>query len=354
MAAQDPAPASPAALEPRTGPLRLSVVVPMYNEAASADAFFDALLPILAAVADDFEVVCVDDGSRDATVAVVLARQGREPRIRLVALSRNFGKEAALSAALDHCAGDAVVAIDADLQMPPRQIAAMVAKWREGWDVVAATRDGRDTDGRRRGFFSRQFYLVYNRIADTQIPPETGDFRLMDRAVVDALRRLPESNRFMKGLFAWVGFRVVTIPYTHGERQSGISSFRMWKLWNFALDGITGFSSWPLRVWSYIGFGIALLSFLYAIAVIVRTLLFGSDVPGYASLMTVVLFLGGIQLLTLGIIGEYIGRIMIETKRRPVYLVRRRWGFGDGVDGTGEGPGAGQEGAAGAGEGGRP
>jgi len=323
----------------RGGPFRLSVIVPMYDEAAGANAFFDALLPVASALTPDFEVVCVDDGSRDATVEVVRARLDREHRIRLLALSRNFGKEAALSAAIDHCEGDAVVAIDADLQMPPAKIAEMVALWREGWDVVAATRSDRSADSLRRGILSRSFYHVFNSIAETPIPPETGDFRLMDRTVIEALRRLPERSRFMKGLFAWVGFRTTTITYDHAPRTRGTSAWKLWKLWNFALDGITGFSTWPLRMWSYVGFAVALLSLLYAGIVVVRTLLFGVDVPGYASLMVAVLFLGGVQLVSLGVLGEYVGRVMTEVKGRPLYVVRAEWGGSrTGADEQGEEP----------------
>ncbi|MCL5777765.1 glycosyltransferase family 2 protein [Limibaculum sp. FT325] len=312
----------------RLDPFRLSIIVPMFNEEEAVDPFLDRLLPVVAGLAGDFEVLCIDDGSRDATVARVLARRGAEPRVKLIALARNFGKEAALSAGIDHAEGDAVVAIDADLQQPPELIGRMIERWREGFDVVACTRTDRSADSRARGFVSRTFYRVFNRIAEQPIPPETGDFRLMDRAVIDALRQLPERNRFMKGLFAWVGFRVTTLPYDHIQRTAGASKFRFWKLWNFALDGITAFSTFPLRVWSYLGFAVAILAILYASFIVLRTLIFGADVPGFASILTAVLFLGGVQLISLGILGEYVGRILVETKRRPVYLVRAAWGIG--------------------------
>ncbi|MEO1724783.1 MAG: glycosyltransferase family 2 protein [Pseudomonadota bacterium] len=306
----------------RDGAFRLSVIVPMFNEEGSADAFFDAVLPVAAGLTDDFEILCVDDGSRDATSERVRARMGAEPRIGLIRFSRNFGKEAALTAALDNCDGDAVVSIDADLQMRPEVIADMVTKWRDGWDVVAATRADRATDSGLRAFFSRRFYLYFNRISETPIPPETGDFRLLDREVVLALRQLPERTRFMKGLFAWVGFSTTTIDYDHGERHAGTSSFKLWKLWNFALDGITSFSTFPLRVWSYVGFASAFMAFIYGSWIVIRTLIFGIDVPGYASLLVFILFLGGIQLISLGVMGEYLGRLLTETKRRPIYLAR--------------------------------
>lgn len=306
---------------------RLSIVVPMFNEEAAVDPFFDRLLPMLEAWSPDIEILCIDDGSVDATVARVLARRAVEPRIKLISFARNFGKEAALSAGIDHATGDAMVTIDADLQNPPEMIGTMIARWRAGFDVVAATRTDRSTDSRARGIVSRAFYRVFNRIAERPIPPETGDFRLMDRAVILALRQLPERNRFMKGLFAWVGFATCTLPYDHAERAAGNSKFRFWTLWNFALDGITAFSTLPLRIWSYLGFAVAFLAILYASLIVVRTLIFGVDVPGYASLLSAILFLGGIQLISLGVMGEYVGRIMVETKRRPLYLVRRAWGL---------------------------
>lgn len=321
-----------APLPMRPDPFRLSVLVPMYNEEEAIDAFLDRLLPLLPSWTEDFEVICIDDGSRDTTVARVLARRRADPRIKLIAFARNFGKEAALSAGIDHATGDAVVAIDADLQHPPERIGDMIEKWRAGFDVVAATRMDRKHDSHARGFVSSAFYGVFNRIADQPIPPEAGDFRLMDRLVIDALRQLPERNRFMKGLFAWVGFRVEMLPYAHTERVAGESKFNFWSLWNFALDGITAFSTLPLRVWSYIGFAVAFIAMMYASYIVVRTLIFGVDVPGFASILTAVLFLGGVQLVSLGILGEYIGRILIETKRRPIYLVRAAWGLGEDAD----------------------
>ncbi|MEM6973055.1 MAG: glycosyltransferase family 2 protein [Pseudomonadota bacterium] len=319
-------------LEPREGPLFLSVIVPMFNEEEAIDAFFDATLPVLDETAERFEIICVDDGSRDRTVARVRARAAEEPSIRLLELTRNFGKEAALTAGFAHVSGNAVVSIDADLQQRPENIRAMIERWREGWDVVNARRTHRASDSATRGFLSRRFYRMFNSIADVPIPAETSDFRLFDRAVVEALLTLPESGRFMKGLFSWVGFRVTSIDYEHLDRSAGQSSFKLWKLWNFALDGITAFSTLPLRIWSYVGLAVALLAFAYGSFIILRTLFFGVDVPGYPSLLVVVLFLGGIQLISLGVLGEYVGRIMLETKRRPVYLVRRRTGFEDEAD----------------------
>lgn len=317
-------PAAPI-VQARPAEFLLTVLVPMYNEEAAADPFFDALLPVLDACGVEAEVLCIDDGSTDATVERVLARQATDPRIKLISFTRNFGKEAALSAGIDHCTGDAVIAIDADLQHPPELIGPMLERWREGYDIVAAVR--RDRDGALRSLVSKMFYRVFNRIAEREIPPEIGDFRLMDASVIRALRTLPERNRFMKGLFAWVGFKGTTIAYDVQPRVGGASTFGFWRLWNFALDGITAFSTWPLRVWSYIGLAIAVLSLIYASWIIISTLIYGIDVPGFASLITLILFLGSIQLISLGVLGEYVGRILIEVKRRPVYLIRHAWGI---------------------------
>jgi glycosyltransferase involved in cell wall biosynthesis len=316
----------------RPDPFRLSVLTPMFNEEASVDALFDTLIPVLEGVTRDFEIICIDDGSRDRTVEKVRARQAREPRIKLISFTRNFGKEAALSAGVDHAEGDAVLVIDADLQHPPEMIPEMVAKWREGVDVVAAVRENRIGESLVRALPSLLFYRMFNRISDQNIPPEITDYRIMDAAVIRALRTLPERNRFMKGLFAWVGFSLASLPYGHRNRRSGNSSFNLWSLWNFALDGITSFSTWPLRIWSYFGLVIALIALTYAAWIVLRTLIWGVDVPGFASLITIILFLGSIQLISLGVLGEYIGRIMTEVKGRPIYIVRRRWGFEDNAD----------------------
>jgi len=329
--------ASPALPAPRPEAFSLTVLVPMYNEEAAVGPFFDALLPVLDATGAEAEVLCIDDGSTDATVERVLARQRLDARIKLISFTRNFGKEAALSAGIDHCSGDAVIAIDADLQHPPELIHQMIARWREGYDIVAAVRRDRGQDGLLRGLVSKTFYRVFNRIAEREIPPEIGDFRLMDAAVIRALRTLPERNRFMKGLFAWVGFRGAAIAYDVRPRVGGTSAFGFWRLWNFALDGITAFSTLPLRIWSYVGVVIAALSLIYAVFVVIRTLVLGVDVPGFASLIVLILFLGAIQLISLGVLGEYIGRILIEVKHRPLYLILRAWGVAAAEDGESAG-----------------
>jgi glycosyltransferase involved in cell wall biosynthesis len=251
-----------------------------------------------------------------------------DQRIRVVDLSRNFGKEAALTAGLDHATGDAVIPFDADLQDPPEAITALVEKWREGFDVVIAKRAERMTDSYAKRSAASLFYRVHNAISELQIPDNAGDFRLMSRRTVDALKELPENRRFMKGLFAWVGGRTAAIEYVRQPRAAGKTKFSGWNLWNFAIEGITSFSTLPLRVWTYIGGATALFAFFYAAYLIVRTVLKGIDVPGYASIITAVLLLGGMQLVGIGVIGEYVGRIYFEAKRRPIYVVRKVYNGG--------------------------
>jgi glycosyltransferase involved in cell wall biosynthesis len=309
----------------------LSIVVPMHNEEPVVDLFFDRMERVLGELGLGYEIVCVNDGSRDGTLAKVRARQQVNPRIKLVDLSRNFGKELALTAGLDYAAGEAVVPIDADLQDPPELIGEFVRLWRQGYDVVYGVRKLRTGDSFGKRFTARLFYHLFNSLTEVKIPENTGDFRLMDRRVVEALRRLPERNRFMKGLFSWVGFRQTGVEYDHDHRAAGTSKFKFWRLWNFAIDGITAFSTLPLRVWSYVGVTVSLLAFAYAVFILFRTLALGIEVPGYASTLVIVLFLGGIQLITLGVIGEYLGRLYAEAKRRPPYVVGQTYGFDDDI-----------------------
>lgn len=311
--------------------LLLSIVVPMFNEERNVGPFLERIEPVaerlVAPLGGSYEIICVDDGSTDRTLECLAGQRQRNAAVKIVALSRNFGKDIALSAGLEHATAAAVVPIDADLQDPPELIPELFAKWLEGYDVVFATRASREGDGAVKRLTASWFYRLHNRLADVGIPNDTGDFRLMDRRVAEALRGLPERNRFMKGLFAWVGFRQTGVAYRRQPRAHGTSKWRYWRLWNFALDGITSSSTLPLRMWSYFGAFIALCAFAYAAFLIVRTLILGVDVPGYASLMVVVLFMGGINLLTLGIIGEYLGRAYMEVKGRPLYLVRESHGF---------------------------
>ena len=241
--------------------------------------------------------------------------------IRIINFSRNFGKEAALTAGLDKARGEAAIPIDVDLQDPPELIKELVARWREGYDVVLAKRADRTSDSFAKRVSADLFYKLNGKISNVDIPNNVGDFRLMSKRVVEALNQLPENQRFMKGLFAWVGFKTVVIEYVREKREAGQSSFNGWKLWNFALDGITSFSTLPLRIWLYIGALVSFLSFLYGSFIILKTLIFGVDLPGYASLAVIMLFLGGIQLIGIGILGEYIGRIYSESKRRPSYII---------------------------------
>ena len=307
--------------------IQLSLVVPIHNEAAGLDEFFARTLAALERLGCSWEIVCVNDGSTDASLERLLEIHRRIPAIKIVNLSRNFGKDIALSAGLDFARGAAVIPIDADLQDPPELIAAMVAKWREGFDIVYAVRNRRDGDSWLKRQTARYFYRIFDRITDIPVPRDTGDFRLLDRRVVDVLIRLPERTRFMKGLFAWVGFRHAAIPYDREARRAGATKWSYWRLWNFALDAITSFSSLPLKIWSYLGLVISLCAFLYAMFLAGLKIVRGIDVPGYASLMVAVLFFGGVQLISLGIIGEYLARMYNEVKGRPLYLVRDAWGF---------------------------
>ncbi|HQT88159.1 MAG TPA: glycosyltransferase family 2 protein [Acidiphilium sp.] len=305
----------------------ISIVVPFHNEAANITPLYERLSAVLAG--EDWELVCVNDGSRDDTLARLITLSAQDPRVRVLDLARNFGKEAALTAGLDHAQGDAVIPLDADLQDPPELIPAMIAKWRDGFDVVNAVRASRDSDGWLKRTTARSFYRVINRLSDVPIPSDTGDFRLIARPVLEALNGLRERRRFMKGLFAWVGFRTIDIPYHRAPRHGGKTSWNYWKLWNFALEGITSFSSAPLRLASYLGVTVSIFAFIYAAIIIFRKIMFGNAVAGYPSLIVVILFLGGVQLLALGVIGEYLGRIYEESKQRPIYLIRARWESSD-------------------------
>lgn len=319
------------------GSQTVSIVAPFFNEEEAVAIFHAKLSEIAGSLPDaEFEFICVNDGSRDRTLTRLLELVERDPRVRVVDLSRNFGKEAALTAGLDEATGDAVIPIDADLQDPPELIPKLIAEWRQGYEVVLAKRIDRQADSMLKRKTAEVFYRFHNRISDTVIPENVGDFRLMDRRVVDALKAMPERRRFMKGLFAWVGFRTTVVEYVRAERSAGQTKFTGWKLWNFALEGITSFSTIPLRMWTYLGVTIALSAFAYGSWIVVRTLIFGRDLPGYASLLTVTLFIGGVQLVGIGVVGEYIGRIYLETKQRPVYIVRQRFGTTDvsGRDGS--------------------
>jgi glycosyltransferase involved in cell wall biosynthesis len=302
----------------------LSVVVPVYDEEAVLPEFHRRLAAVLDAVPADVEIVYVNDGSRDGSMATLVALHGSDARVSVVDLSRNFGKEVAMSAGLDHARGDAVVVIDADLQDPPELIPEMMAAWQEGCDVVLMRRARRADESWLKKATAHAFYRAIGSIGTIDIPPNVGDFRLLSRRAVDALTRFPERSRFMKGLFAWIGFPCKEITYDRDGRYAGRTKWNYWRLWNFALEGITSFSVVPLKIASYVGFVTALVAFAYGVFVIGKTLLFGDPVRGYPTLVVLVLFLGGLQLMALGIIGEYLARMFIEVKQRPLYLVARK------------------------------
>ena len=305
----------------------ISILVPMYNEAEVIPQFFPAIHDVMKGIDVEYNIICVDDGSKDNTLDLLLAQAEQDDRVQVVAFSRNFGKEAAMTAAIDYADGDAAIPIDADLQDPPELIAEMVVKWREGFDVVYAKRVSRDTDTAMKRSSAGGFYKVFNKLSQLQIPENVGDYRLMDRKVLDALRRLPEKDRFMKGLFCWPGFKSTTLEFERLERTAGDTKFNYWKLWNFALSGITSFSTMPIRFGVYLGLAVSFCAFIFGLWTIIKTVVMGVDVPGYASLMVVMLFLGGIQLFFMGLMGEYIGRIYMEVKNRPIYIVAQEVGF---------------------------
>ena len=308
---------------PRPDASLLSVVVPLYNEEQVLPEFHRRLSAVLETLELDSEIIFVNDGSDDRTVEIVDGLRTADPRVALVDFSRNFGKEIALTAGLDAAAGDAVVLIDADLQDPPELIPELLRHWRDGYDVVYATRVSREGETRLKKLTAFLFYRLMQRATRIAIPADTGDFRLLSRRAVRALEQLHEQHRFMKGLFAWIGFPQKAVPYKRDPRFAGETKWDYWRLWNFALEGVTSFTIAPLKVATYLGLVTALLSFVYAGLVIVKTLLYGDPVRGYPSLMTAVLFFSGVQLIGIGLLGEYLGRVFDETKRRPLYLVKR-------------------------------
>ncbi len=305
----------------------LAFLVPMFNERESIAELFSSIETVMASEDVSYQIICVDDGSTDDTLEKLRACAAADPRIRVIAFSRRFGKEAALTGALDFADADCVVPMDADLQDPPELVHDMVAKWREGFDVVYARRVSRAADTAMKRESAGIFYKLFNFLSPIRIPENVGDYRLMDRRVVEALRELPEKDRFMKGLFCWPGFSSTSVDYTRPVRQSGQSKFSYWKLWNFALSGITSFSTMPIRLGVYVGLLVSVLAFAFGGWILVKTLVMGIDVPGYASLMVVMLFLGGIQLFFMGLQGEYLGRIYTEVKNRPIYWVAETIGF---------------------------
>lgn len=301
---------------------RLSIVVPVYNEATILSAFNQRLRATLATLEGSSEIIYVNDGSTDDSIKVLHTLRAHDPRVAIVDLSRNFGKEIALSAGIDHAEGDAIVVMDADLQDPPELIPTLLQRWQEGYDIVYAKRISRPGETWFKKSTAYLFYRLFHKLSPLQIPIDTGDFRLLSRRTVEAIKQLRETHRFMKGLFTWIGYPQIAVPYERDSRFGGKSKWNYWKLWNLAIEGITSFSSAPLKFSTYFGLLVALGAFIYALVIIYKTLVFGEPVPGYPSLMVVILFLGGIQLLTLGIIGEYLGRTFTESKQRPLYFVK--------------------------------
>jgi glycosyltransferase involved in cell wall biosynthesis len=305
----------------------VSIVAPAYNEAKNLAAFIQAMTPVLDGLGEPWEIVFVDDGSRDDTLGLLLAARAADPRLKIIGLARNFGKDVALSAGLAHARGRAVIPIDCDLQHPPERIPEMVAKWRAGADMVIGVRTRRSEEGLIRRTSARMYYGLMRRMTNVEIPPNAGDFRLLDRKIVDVINQMPERCRFMKGIFAWPGFKTEAVEFQANVRAGGRTSWSLWKLWRFALDGLFSFSTVPLKLWTYLGGLCALGAFIYLMITLVEKIVFGISAPGYASLLIVVLFFNGLLLLSNGIQGEYIARIFEEVKGRPLFVVGNTWGF---------------------------
>lgn len=305
----------------------VTIVIPFLNETAILDMFFESLMPRLQELGMRFEVLCIDNGSTDATFDGILRWRTRYPEIKVLRLSRYFGKEVAMTAGLDHASGDAVVVMDPDLQDPPEMIADFLAKWREGYDMVVATRRSSGIESPLKTLLNRWFYRVFNFVSECGIPDQTGDFRLIDRRIVEVLRHAREKSRFLRGLTAWAGFTSTSILFDRPERRKGKSKSNWLFLWGYALDAILSTTNRPLRIWTYVGVGISLVALFMAAVLIVRTIAFGKDVVGYASTMVTILFLGGIQLLSIGIVAEYVGRVYREVQNRPLYVIDRSHGI---------------------------
>ena len=304
--------------------MKISLVVPVFNEEDAIPLFYKAVREYEPLKKYDVEIVFINDGSKDATESIINALAVSDPQIVSLSFTRNFGKEPALFAGLGHATGDAIIPIDVDLQDPIEAIPLMIEKWQAGADVVLGKRSDRSTDGRLKRKTAEWFYKLHNKISNPKIEENVGDFRLMSKQVNDNIKLLPERNLFMKGVLSWVGGRTEVVEYMRAERVAGNTKFNGWKLWNLALEGITSFSTFPLRVWTYIGLAVASLSFLYGSWMIIDTIVFGNPVRGYPSLLISILFLGGIQLIGVGILGEYVGRIYIEAKKRPRYIIKNK------------------------------
>lgn len=304
----------------------ISCIIPVYNEEAVVDSFFSKLFDMLYTITDRFEIVVIDDGSKDATVTKILELP-KDYRIKLMSLSRNFGKEVALTAGLEHCSGDVAIIMDADFQHPIEVVPEFIKHWANGYEMVYGVRNNRNNESVIKRNLTRMFYWFMAKITNIDIPNNAGDFRLLDRKVIDALNSFQERIRFMKGMYAWVGFKKIAVPFEVQERAAGESSWGLGRLTELAITGIISFSDIPLRVWGLMGFIVSFISLLYAIYIVTITLIYGADLPGFPTIIVAVMFLGGIQLLSVGILGEYIARIFTEVKKRPKYLIETKWGF---------------------------
>ncbi|HBJ0688298.1 TPA: glycosyltransferase family 2 protein [Escherichia coli] len=304
--------------------MKISLVVPVFNEEEAIPIFYKTVREFEELKSYEVEIVFINDGSKDATESIINALAVSDPLVVPLSFTRNFGKEPALFAGLDHATGDAIIPIDVDLQDPIEVIPHLIEKWKAGADMVLAKRYDRSTDGRLKRKTAEWFYKLHNKISNPKIEENVGDFRLMSRDVVENIKLMPERNLFMKGVLSWVGGSTDIVEYSRAERVAGSTKFNGWKLWNLALEGITSFSTFPLRIWTYIGICVSIFAFIYASWMVIDKLLWGNPVPGYPSIMTAILFLGGVQLIGIGILGEYIGRIYIESKQRPKYLLKMR------------------------------
>ncbi|HBK3063921.1 glycosyltransferase family 2 protein [Citrobacter freundii] len=304
--------------------MKISLVVPVFNEEATIPIFYKTVREFEELNEYEVEIVFINDGSSDSTESIINALAVSDKLVVPLSFTRNFGKEPALFAGLDNATGEAVIPIDVDLQDPIDVIPRLIAKWRDGADMVLAKRTDRSTDGRLKRKSAEWFYKLHNKISNPKIEENVGDFRLMSREVVENIKLLPERNLFMKGVLSWVGGKTDVVEYARAERVAGDSKFNGWKLWNLALEGITSFSTFPLRMWTYIGLFVAGLSFGYGVWMIIDKIFFGNSVPGYPSILVSILFLGGVQLIGIGVLGEYIGRIYVEVKKRPRYIVKAK------------------------------
>ena len=304
-----------------TSSVEISVIVPIFNEVENIAALLDRLLPVLAGHCSGYEIIFIDDGSKDDSLAKLHAIGAATPHLHVVSFSRNFGKEVAIAAGIDRARGAAAVILDADLQHPPEVIAEFITLWRQGYKNVYGVRADRKSDAPMRRYLTDKFYKIFGSFGETLLPAGAGDFRLLDRQALEALKQMPERARFTKGLYAWIGFKSIGVTFEVAERENGQSKFSYRKLTRFAFDGLTSFSTLPLKVWTYVGALVSLFAIGMATLVLLQTLIYGNDVPGYATIVISIMFFSGVQIISLGILGEYIGRIFAEVKRRPLYLV---------------------------------